>query len=246
MKKLLSAFLLLFTLLLGAHSALAALNVIDDFSQNHLATDYNPYIIIGSLNNTETVTSGKLYINPGPSSAIALIWNGPEKLDNVGDGVSVQFTQEVLPLATAPTADPSAGLALLSTPTTGFLGEFRLEMNETTGAPIEFVSGNGVRQSVSGTPAGNMELLLYVSAISGSTMDISYLFTGNGISSVSGTDTVSATEAYFGPMAYNQSGNVLSHDNLSFGTNVVPEPSTYAAFVGALMLGFALWRRRKV
>lgn len=32
----------------------------------------------------------------------------------------------------------------------------------------------------------------------------------------------------------------------NFSVSAVPEPSTYAAIAGALMLGFAVWRRRKV
>ena len=32
----------------------------------------------------------------------------------------------------------------------------------------------------------------------------------------------------------------------NFSVSAVPEPSTYAAIAGALMLGFAAWKRRKL
>lgn len=37
----------------------------------------------------------------------------------------------------------------------------------------------------------------------------------------------------------------VSFDNMAVSVSAVPEPSTYAAIAGALMLGFAAWKRRK-
>jgi hypothetical protein len=38
----------------------------------------------------------------------------------------------------------------------------------------------------------------------------------------------------------------MTFDNLSVSASPIPEPSTYAAMVGALALGLAVWRRRSV
>lgn len=38
----------------------------------------------------------------------------------------------------------------------------------------------------------------------------------------------------------------ISFDNMAVSVSAVPEPSTYAAIAGALVLGFTVWRRRRV
>ena len=40
-------------------------------------------------------------------------------------------------------------------------------------------------------------------------------------------------------------GSGVSFDNMSVSVSAVPEPSTYAAIAGGLMLGFAAWKRRR-
>ena len=48
---------------------------------------------------------------------------------------------------------------------------------------------------------------------------------------------------------YDTSGYTAAISNagmLTFSATAIPEPPTYAALVGALALGFAVWRRRRV
>jgi autotransporter-associated beta strand protein len=69
--------------------------------------------------------------------------------------------------------------------------------------------------------------------------------TTSGISGFSGNaftvDTAGFSNSFAGTWAVAQSGSNLM---LNYSASAVPEPATYAALAGAVMLGFAAWRRR--
>ena len=72
---------------------------------------------------------------------------------------------------------------------------------------------------------------------------------GTGSFSVSYTDATPNTFSFdtFGirPSRADQSATTFTTTAFSVSTAAVPEPSTYAALLGAGVLGFAAWRRRR-
>ncbi len=210
--------------LLALPLGLARAAVLDDYSSDGMSTDYNFVSLFASPTNAPQVSGGTLRTNVGGGTA-AFIWKQGERLDALGDSVSVEldYQHPIDALGAASTG----GLSLFSSATGGLLWEFQISSDDD-GSTMAFDGA-----SLSGTPTGAMTLNIEVTRIGAGDMDVRATLSGSGFTSLQETKTLSATAAYFGPSAYGVEGDELLHDNLSFvdATANNPPQIQSAAFI---------------
>lgn len=193
--------------------------VIDDFADNDFATNYNFFNVYNVPTNAPSVSGGLAHVNVG-NGAAAHIWNQGQKLQNVGDLVSVDLGFNYPLDNPNNNVNGSAGLALFSEVGGGtLLSEVRVNIDiNGTGSIFNLeddAPGVGTTNIV-GTPTGLMHLQIRVTGTTPTTITIESTLSGPGITTVVKTRTLNVTEAYFGLAGFNVVGNDSVHDNLAF------------------------------
>ncbi len=193
--------------------------IIDNFSANDFATNYNFVNVYNFPTNAPSVSSGTVNLNVG-NGAAAHIWNQGNKLQNVGDLVSVDLGFNYPLDNPNGNVNGSAGLALFSEVNGGtLLSEVRINTDLVDGSTIfnleDDAPGVGTTPIV-GTPSGLMHLQIRVTGTTPTTITIESTLSGPGITTVVKTKTLNTTTAYFGLAAFNVVGNDSIHDNLAF------------------------------
>ena len=203
-------------LLFGATDAVATTVVLDDYSTNQMSTNY--YFLAGpngTPQNAPIVTNGKLrpYTGAGSSAAYAVfVWNRGEKLDSVGDNVSIQV-QSNWPIQppTSPFSAFFGGLAITGSQTGPILEDLSLNYNIGAQPRIQFKN-----TTLSGIPTGPATISVLVTRVGSADMDILATVSAPGITTVQKSITLSRNVVYFGPAGFNATGAQIELDNLSF------------------------------
>lgn len=127
-----------------------------------------------------------------------------------------------------------------------------LGYDSTNGLRVRATGTGGVDQSVALTQNSDVTLSFAWDA-SAQTLSARYAIDGTTFTSVAGFDpanawTTAPTDGFvLGIWAQTGANLAIGSGQLyadNFSVSAVPEPSTYAAIAGALMLGFAAWKRR--
>ncbi len=200
--------------------------VLDDFSSNDFATNYNFVSIFSSADNSPQVSAGQANLNVDSGTG-AFIRND-QSLSQLGDSVSVDFgfNYPISEGAFDETfGETSAGLALFNSVSDGLLSELRVETDKLNGNEIhDFVVGSSARIALSGTPIGLMNLTVAVSDVTSGMITLKYTLTGSGFNTITSSETFNATNIFFGPSAFDARGTDTVHDNLTLTRFQFPSP----------------------
>ncbi|MBI1311543.1 hypothetical protein GC176_09575 [bacterium] len=213
-------------LLAGSPAIDVGRSVLDDFSQDNLAAHFNFFGYLGSPANATQIVGEQLQMNVGSGKAAGLIWNQGDTLSQVGDTVAVDLAFD----ATQTNGDSSAGLGFFSSNSDGLLAEIRVESSGL------FRDGQNDVFLSSGTAEGlKMTLQATVTAVTASSITVDFQLSGAGFDTINTSRTLSVTQLFFGPVAYQTSGNDAVHDNLrsNFGGTDQRGVSRTAADIGA-------------
>ena len=190
--------------------------LLDDYSTDNFATNYNFVDLFGGANNTPLVVGDQAQLNVVQGTG-AQIWNQGESLSTVGDAVTIDFGFNY-PIAGGVFVDASAGLALFDSVTgTSLLAEIRVETDEAgPSSPFRFNDDSSTTDIV-GTPVGLMTLSIEVIASSGGSMTVESTLSAAGITTITHSRTLATSEIFFGPVAYDVAGGDAVHDDLRYG-----------------------------
>ena len=189
--------------------------LLDDFSANNFATNYNFVDLFSAANNAPQVSGGEANLNVGSGTG-AFVWNQGDSLQAIGDVVSVDFGFNY-PIPAGGFAESSAGLALFGSVTgSSPLAEIRVETNKLNASTLLDLVGGSAREGLSGTPVGLMNLAVTVTGQSATTTTIEIKLSGTGFNTITQTSTLAAMEIFFGPVAFDVTGTASVHDNLRF------------------------------
>lgn len=192
--------------------------LLDDFSSQEkiAAGKYTYYPYLNTPVNSIEVVDGKLRIMPGINyGAAAHMWNNGERLNHVGDKVSIQ----IIKLG----GGSSCGL-YLDSDQAGPLGFGDIRLDRLPAYP--YFRGPWGMTPLSANPSNeivNLEIKLI--AFSANTKQLRATLSGIGFSTLAKDFEIQASEIYFGPCAYNRTiQNYAEFDNLIF------TPSTYSSW----------------
>lgn len=218
-----------------------AQTVLDDFSTDKFSTDYVQKSVSPFTNHGWSVTGGQLQPDSVAAGGYsAFVWTS-NSLANAGDWMSIDVSVD------SSASDHNGGLSVwksIDAGTSDRAVEPRVSFNSTYGFVGDTWSSSVASESVTGP------LTLKVT-LNGH--DASDTFITASLSNAGGLiDTHDFTISGFtgpifvGPSAWQASAGNVAFDNLTYySASAVPEPSTYAALVGAAALGAAAWRRRR-
>ncbi|TWT48390.1 right-handed parallel beta-helix repeat-containing protein [Botrimarina hoheduenensis] len=196
--------------------------LLDDYTFNRFGVDYNFVDIFSAAQNTPSVVAGQARLDVGSGTG-AHIWDGGETLSAVGQFVSIDIGFNYPTTSSGSFGSSTAGLGLFSTATGGLIDEIRLNTSIASPGAFVFATFDG-DSSLVGTPTGLMTIVAEVTAASAGSLDLQYTLFGDGIADVVRTETLSVSEIYFGPVAFNVEAHGAVHDNLTFGlVGDVPE-----------------------
>jgi autotransporter-associated beta strand protein len=207
---------------------------------------------VNTYSGPTAINAGQVHLTGSAASSAFTI--------NSGGTLSGTGTLGALTVASGGTLSPGASPGTLAAGATTFAGGggYRWEINNATGAAgtnwdllsvsgaltITATSGNPFTLSlVSLTPGNDAGTLINFNAAQNSSYTIATA--SGGIVGFDAGDisinTGSFTNTVNGTWSLSAIGNNL---NLVYTTTAIPEPSTYAALAGVLMLAFAAHRRR--
>ena len=239
-------------LLLSGLLALAPLShaqtVLDDFSGD--LSNWSSTIILN--NSTAPFNTASLAISGGALTYVTSTFDGIEQAAHIFSGASLGIGQELqldvavtgnqdfgLYVGIAPTAVVGAGstrASYVSVYLRGSGGDAGTVYTRGFAGSSEYgLIGSG------GAPAGGVSSL-FIARTAADTYELGYYDSSDArqrlTTRVDATNTAAAIGLYTDVRA---AGTLGSVDNLT----VVPEPSTYALVLGALTLGFVVYRRRR-
>ncbi|MCA9229996.1 MAG: right-handed parallel beta-helix repeat-containing protein [Planctomycetales bacterium] len=203
--------------LLPGSPALDAVGLLDDYSSNNFATNYNFVNLFGNADNNPQVAGGQANLNVSAGTG-AFIWNRGERLTALSDQVGISFGFNY-PINSGGFFHASAGLALFDSVTGGNLvAEIRVETDETDGTSVLRLNDGTMTTNLSGQPTGLMNLEVEVGTTSGGQiLQLDYKLSGDGFSTIINTiNTPLLSDIFFGPVAFDVSGTESMHDNLAF------------------------------
>lgn len=244
------AFLFALALLASASTPLLrpaarAQTVLDSFDTDQRSSSYT---FKTGDESTWRVVSGLLDPISGASSYNAWIWTGGQTLNQVGDSFSIDLS-----IATFGNGH-NGGLALWGSaaastdPAVDRLFEPRLGYDSNAGYTFTSEANNPdgyLISALSGAPAGPATVAISITGRTATTVTLEAVLSGDGFDPISHSYTFASTGAlYAGPSFYQADGTNVSFDHFTYTAAAVPEPSTYAAILGACALGFVAWRRR--
>jgi hypothetical protein len=234
---------------LALPAIVGAQTLLDDYSTDLFATHYVQKNVPGFTSGGWNITSGRLMPDTSATNGyVAYVWKN-NALQNVGDSFTIDLQIGNYAF------DHNGGLAVWTSNTSTFDRVFEPRLS-SNGSAYAFVSTDeeGVDHvdTMDVFTLSNVKLTVAL-ADRGAGGNDSHLtatvnFVLNGSTGSFTHDYLLAGftgPLYVGPSDWQGSGPDVSFDNLTFtAASAVPEPSTYAALLGAGALGLVGWRRR--
>lgn len=231
---------------LAAALPLAAQTVLDDFSTDQFATNYVQKSVPDFNAGGWNVTGGQLQPDSITTAGgyAAFAWTA-NSLQNAGDWFSVDIS------IAGTGGNHNGGLSLWQSNSDTF--DRVLEPRLSYDSGYAFVGSDQstalwADNLVDGVVNGPVTLKVTLTGHDATNTFLSIaLSDGDGqIGPVQSYTVANFTgPLYVGPSAWQASGGNVTFDNLTFQAAAIPEPSTYAALAGALVLGFTAWQRRR-
>lgn len=255
---------LLPALLLLALPAAASAQVFagsDDFNSGETSKwDYS-FHLSGTANATLSFTNNRLdFSSTGGAQSLERLWNS----DGTGSAAVTPLSYTTSWVTTITATNTVSGLSGGDFVTTGlsFFNDdneyFALMLSSTSSGFFAYAEQQ--TQSVANIAlSDNTDVTLRVAWDAGThLLSASYSTDGSTFTDVTSFNPVTGWNNTTYPVSNGFNFAVFGNTNVSGGVSAgqvyldnysvsaVPEPSTYAAIAGALMLGFAAWRRRRV
>jgi len=219
---------------------------LDDYSTDKFGTNYVQKNVDGFIAGGWNVTGGVLApITSATGGYAAFTWTS-NSLHSVGDSFSIDVS-----VSTA-VFEHNGGLSLWTSNTTAYDRILEPRLNYNGGyAFVGSDQANSLWADNVSTSDGSQPITLTLSLLSrdATSETVSAAISNSNGLLFSHQYIVNnyTGDLYVGPSVWQGDGGTVVFDNLSYTpTSAVPEPSTYAAFAGALALGFAAWRRRRL
>jgi hypothetical protein len=220
--------------LLPGSPALDAGGVLDDYAVNSFAENYTFYGIWKTPTNDPQVSRGQAHLNPGLDAAAVFVWKEGASLRELGDQASISFGFKFPRNEQTIDDHSSAGMALFDKLRGGsMLLEARVNADKVDGRMIHNLEDGQSHVDVAGPISGRMLLTLRVTEKKTYTMNIETKLSGADFPSIAVSRTIYATEAFFGPVAYNVVGDQTFHDNLTFSAAFDQRGETFERVVGS-------------
>jgi hypothetical protein len=232
----------------------------DDFNGSSIGASWDFQYSLDAGIGTWTETNNRLeFTSPAGSNSRVLVWN-----NDINNAYNENWTASLT--VSNLTSLPAAGYNLIglqvfaaNNADLGFFGLYATN-NSSTGANILFEKALGPSYTMTtyGESPAETDLsdVLFTMSFNAATKDVTLAYSLDSGATIKdsvvfnpGSDWSGApTDGFsFRILGYSTADAVaagqLYADN--FSVTAVPEPSTYAAIAGALMLGFAMWRRRR-
>jgi hypothetical protein len=234
---------------LALPASVVAQTLLDDYSSDLFSTHYVQKNVPGFTSGGWNVTSGQLMPDTSNTNGyVAFVWKD-NALQNVGDSFTIDLHISKLAF------DHNGGLAVWTSNTSTFDRVFEPRLGGH-GSAYTFVSTdeNGVDQvdTMDVSTLANVKLTVALAdrGAGGNdahlTATVSFVLNGSaGFFSHDYLLEGFTGPLYVGPSDWQGHGADVSFDNLTFtAASAVPEPSTFAALLGATALGLVGWRRR--
>ncbi len=199
--------------------------LLDGFNTNDFANSYNFLGVFSTPRNLPQISNGQANLNVGNGTAAFI--RKDQSLANVGDSVQIDFGFNFPIQSTQTFNDFSAGLGLFGTDSGTLLSELRVSTDRAAVPDsFEFLPGPDNAVTLSGVPTGLMNLALTVTSVTDTEITVGYNLRGSGFNPISGTQTLAATNLFFGPVAFNVVNDDAVHDNLIFITSELQGSAT--------------------
>lgn len=219
--------------LLPGSPAIDSGGVLDDYVIS-FAANYEFYGIWKSPANNPQVSRGQAHLNPGLDAAAVFVWKGGAALRELGDQASISFGLKFPRNERTIDDHSSAGMALFDKPSGGkLLLEARVNADKVDGRAIHNLEDGQSHVDIAGPITGRMLLTLRVANKRAHSMTVETKLSGVDFPSIAVSRTLYATEAFFGPVAYNVVDDQSTHDNLTFSTAFDQRGQPFERVVGA-------------